>query len=172
MSNEKLTEILMIADRSGSMHGICADAIGGINVFRQEQQDSKDGECRVTFVLFDDRYEVLHDNILIEDMPEMSSRVFVPRGSTALYDAIGRTVADAVARHEAMDEDDRPGKVVVAIITDGGENSSKEFRAAQIQELVQEREAAQWLFVYLSADKSAMEHGAQIGLQRKSGPWD
>lgn len=168
MANEKLAEILMIGDRSGSMGSIRDDAIGGINAFRKEQQDNKDGECRVTFILFDDQYEVLHDNILIEDMPEMSSRVFAPRGATALFDAIGKTVNGAVERHEAMNEADRPGKVIVAIITDGGENRSTEFNSAQIQALVQEREAAGWVFAYLSADKAAMEHATQMGFQRKS----
>jgi uncharacterized protein YegL len=173
MANQNLTEIYIIGDRSGSMGNLRDDAIGGINTFRDEQRANQEGECRVTLALFNNEYQVVHDCIPIEDMPELSSRDFVPDGGTALFDAIGKTINDAVARHEAMDEDDRPGTVLVAIVTDGHENSSSEFSrysggAAKIQAIIQQRESAGWIFAYLSADMNAMQHGQSIGLSEAS----
>ena len=118
-----LTDITMVIDRSGSMQSIRSDAEGGINSFI-EQQKQEPGEANVTLVQFDADYEFVHSGVPIRQVPAFK---LVPRGSTALLDAVGRAINETGARLAAMDEVQRPGLVVFVIVTDGEENSSREF---------------------------------------------
>ena len=86
-----LTELVFILDRSGSMGGMESDTIGGFNSMLQKQQ-AEPGECRITTVLFDHQYEVLHDRIDIKAVSPITEREYFVRGNTALLDAIGRTI--------------------------------------------------------------------------------
>jgi uncharacterized protein YegL len=119
-------EIVCVLDRSGSMASICMDSIGGFNTFLDAQR-SVPGTANVSVVIFDDQYEMLYDGIDVKKADKLTIRTFMPRGMTALYDAIGRTITDVGERLSALPEADRPEKVLVVILTDGGENSSKEF---------------------------------------------
>ena len=86
-----LTELVFILDRSGSMGGLESDTIGGFNSMLKKQQ-AESGECRITTVLFDDKYEVLHDRIDIKAVSPLNEQEYFVRGSTALLDAIGKTI--------------------------------------------------------------------------------
>src|SRR6476620_7328202 len=121
MKNE--TDVTVILDRSGSMEAIASDVIGGFNQFLAEQQRHP-GDCRLTLVQFDDRYEVLYLARPIADAARLTADTFEPRGSTALLDAIGRTIDATGARLAALPEAERPNRVLLAIVTDGQENAS------------------------------------------------
>ena len=156
-----LTDITMVIDRSGSMQSIQSDAEGGINSFI-EQQKQEPGEANVTLVQFDSEYEFVHSGVPIRQVPAFR---LVPRGSTALLDAVGRAINETGARLAAMDEAQRPGLVVLVIVTDGEENSSREFTRDQIRKMVEHQQSAyKWQFTFLAANQDAFAAGGSMGI--------
>lgn len=154
------TEIISIIDRSGSMATIASDAIGGFNTFLVDQK-TVPGEARMTLALFDDKYDVLYAGKTLAEAEPLTDKTFVPRGGTALLDAIGRTLNEQGARIKA---DGWADKVIVCILTDGGENQSREFRQDQIKEMVKHAESHGWSFVFLAANQDAFAAGAGYGI--------
>lgn len=161
MTNPKLTHLYFLLDRSGSMESIKDDTEGGFNAFIAEQR-AQPGECRVTLAQFDNEYEEVYRDRPIGDVPRLELR---PRGMTALLDSIGRLVSEAGARLAAMPEDERPGVVIVGIMTDGHENASRELTHAAVKAMI-ERQTRDygWQFLYMGADQDAIEVGASIGV--------
>jgi hypothetical protein len=156
-----LTDITMVIDRSGSMQLIREDAEGGINSFIQQQQ-SEPGEALLTLVQFDTRYEFVHCGIPLRLVPGFQ---LVPSGSTALLDAVGRAINETGARLLAMNEADRPSLVVFVIVTDGEENSSREFTREKIREMIEHQQKVyNWQFTFLAANQDAFAAGASMGI--------
>ena len=161
MTNPDLTHLYFLLDRSGSMQSIRDDTIGGFDAFIAEQRRHP-GDCRVTLAQFDDRYEVVYSDKPVAEVPRLDLR---PRGSTALLDAIGRLVTDAGAHLASLPEAERPGTVVVGIMTDGYENSSREWTRPAIKSLLeQQADVYSWEFFYLGADQDAIEVGTGLGV--------
>lgn len=161
MTDTTFTVVQAIIDRSGSMQSIRDDAEGGFNAFIADQR-SLPGRCQVSLAQFDDKYEVVYTDQTIDQVPPLQ---ILPRGSTALLDAIGRTVIDLGARLAALPEDARPGTVLVCIVTDGRENASREFSHPTIRDLIVEQtEKYSWTFIYLGADQDAIEQAVQMGI--------
>lgn len=157
-------EIVCIIDRSGSMLDIRGDAIGGFNSFIEDQKKVP-GEATVTFVQFDTEYEVVYSGTPIQDVPELTSSTYVPRGATALRDAIGRTIDDVGARLNSIPQNDRPDKVIVVILTDGHENSSMSYSHEKVLEMIKhQREKYSWEFIYLGATEDAFDVGVSFGI--------
>lgn len=125
MVKDNFTAIAMVIDRSGSMSGKEDDVIGGFNTFIQAQKKVP-GKAIFTLVQFDDQYEVMYDGVDIQEVKELDRTTYVPRNSTALLDAVGRTISTLGSKLASMGENDRPSKVVVVITTDGFENASRE----------------------------------------------
>ena len=162
---ENLTEIACIIDRSGSMQSIRSDAIGGFNAFLDGQRDV-DGEANLSLVLFNDTYEMLHECVDIQKMPELDEKTYVPGGSTALLDAVGRTIDDLGHRLDNTPEALRPGKVIVAILTDGMENASRVYDYEKVSQMIQhQKEAYQWEFIYLGANQDAIKEAEKLSIQ-------
>ncbi len=161
MTNPNLTHLYFLLDRSGSMQSIKDDTEGGFNAFIEEQR-KQPGDCRVTLAQFDDQYDEVYRDLPLADVPPLQLQ---PRGSTALLDSIGRLVGEAGARLAALPEDQRPGIVVVGIMTDGHENASRELTHPQVKQLI-ERQSTDysWQFLYLGADQDAIEVGSSIGV--------
>lgn len=165
---DNFCDITMVLDRSGSMESVRTDTIGGFNSFLSEQQ-ALPGECAVSLVQFGDKYEPVYTGKPVKDAPLLTVETFVPRGYTALLDAIGRTIVATGARLEAMPDTARPSKVLFIILTDGGENASKEFAREKIFEMIGHQKAAYgWQFVFLGANQDAIETGAQLNISRGS----
>jgi Mg-chelatase subunit ChlD len=161
--NTNLTEIVFIIDRSGSMGGLESDTIGGYNAFLEKQRQMKD-KTIVTTVLFDDRYELLWNGIDAEKI-KLTSEEYYVGGSTALLDAVGKTILDVGYRLSHTMEEDRPSKVIFVIITDGMENSSREFTYSKVRELIRhQREKYNWEFVFLGANIDAVREADSIGI--------
>lgn len=162
--NTNLTEIICIVDRSGSMESIRSDAIGGFNAFL-EGQKAEPGEARLTLVLFDDRYEVPVAGAPLASVEPLTTKTFVPRGSTALLDAVGRTI-DEVGKHlAATPEHERPGQVIVAILTDGLENSSRKYTWQMVGDRIRhQRDKYNWEFVFLAANQDAIATASQLSI--------
>ncbi len=156
-----LTDITLVIDRSGSMEEIRADAEGGANAFIREQAQQP-GEALLTLVQFDDEHEFVHRGIPIKQTPAYT---LVPRGSTALLDAVGRAINETGERLARMPEADRPGLVVFVILTDGEENSSKEFSKARVKEMIQRQQSEyNWQFTFLGADQDAFAEAGRLGI--------
>ena len=161
------THISMVIDRSGSMNSIRQDTIGGLNTFLDEQR--KDPEnTRITYVQFDDVYEVVYDNVEVKYIPEITREHFVPRGMTALLDAIGKTIHRTASFIAAQPESERPNKVVFVIVTDGHENASHDFTRSAIHELITSKQAEDWQFVFLAANQDAIATGTSFGIRSTS----
>jgi hypothetical protein len=157
------TAIALIVDRSGSMNNVVDDTIGGVNSFI-DQQRKVEGKCSVTLVQFDDVIETIHDFIDIEDVPQLTSDVYYPRNMTALYDGIGVTANKLGQKLAEMPEDERPAKVIVAVITDGMENASNEFNRESIKKMIEEQESKYgWDFNFISADLESYNDAVHLG---------
>jgi uncharacterized protein YegL len=147
------TEILCIIDRSGSMAYEKEEAIEGFNKFLKDQIAVGE-DASMSIVLFDDEYILLYDNKPITEIPYMDNTTFVPRGATALYDAIGKAVVSVGERGN--------DKCIVCVITDGMENQSKEYTKDMIDDLMKEYEDKGWQFIFLSSDLTAVEMAASM----------
>lgn len=150
-----LTEILCVIDRSGSMQAMRTEAIGGFNHFLEEQR-TVPGRALLSLVLFDHEYDLTHEAMPIEEVPPLSEVTYVPRGTTALHDAIGRTIDEALVRHRRRAEDQRPDKVVMCILTDGLENASRDYNGDRIRDMITSRRHDGWEFVFLAANQDAV----------------
>jgi hypothetical protein len=153
-----------VLDRSGSMQAVASDTIGGFNTFLAEQK-KQPGYATLTLAQFDTIYEIVHDGKPIAKVPELDNETFVPRGMTALLDAIGNTINRTGKRLSDMPEDQRPAKVIVVILTDGFENASKEFTTQKIGEMIAlQRDTYKWEFVFIGANQDAIASAATIGI--------
>lgn len=161
---QDLTDISIVLDRSGSMETVRGDTIGGYNSF-VEMQKAQPGEALLTLMQFDTAFDLVHSGVRIADVPPLSYQTFVPRGATALLDAIGRTINETGTRLKSIAEAQRPGKVLFVIITDGQENASSEFNRAKINAMIEhQRSAYAWEFVFLGANQDAIQEGTAIGI--------
>lgn len=162
--NQNLTEIAFILDRSGSMSNVAHAAITGFNHFLRDQQVAP-GQARLTLVLFDDVYLVPAENVPVQEVVALNTDTYVPRNSTALLDAIGETVERMGQRLANTPEDDRPAKVIVAILTDGLENASTQFTWKQISTVIRhQREKYAWEFLFLGANQDAIATAAGLNI--------
>ena len=164
---ENLTEMVFVLDRSGSMRSLTADTIGGFNELI-EKQKKLEGDAYVTTVLFDHEYELLHDHVALGEVAPLTDREYFARGSTALLDAVGRTINTVGARLATMPEKERPAHVVFVITTDGMENASCEYTAKQVREMVEhQQQKYSWQFVFLGANMDAVSEAGKLGISAK-----
>ena len=161
--NTNRTDITLVVDRSGSMDTIKEDAEGGVNTFIAEQA-KESGEALVTLLQFDTEYEFLHKGMPIRQVPKYE---LVPRGMTALLDAVGRAINETSERLLKMAEQDRPGLVIFVVVTDGHENSSKEFSKDQLKEMIERQQKEyDWHFTFLGANQDAFAEAGGMGIDK------
>jgi hypothetical protein len=161
--NQNLTEIVFILDRSGSMGGLESDTIGGFNSFVTKQAEI--GPTNLTTILFDDRYEILHNGIDAKKA-FLTEKEYYTRGCTALLDAIGKTINDVGKRLGKTPEARRPGKVIFVITTDGLENASVEFSYEEVKRMITHQgEKYSWEFIFLGANIDVAQEGNRLGIK-------
>jgi uncharacterized protein YegL len=159
-----LTELVFILDRSGSMGGLEADTIGGYNAFLKKQQEEA-GQARITTVLFDSDYELLHDRLDLQAVSPITEKEYFVRGSTALLDAIGKTINKIGNAQKQTKEEFRAAKVLVVITTDGEENASREFDYEKIKDMVENQKSKYgWEFIFLGANIDAVAVASRYGI--------
>lgn len=154
--------VALVIDRSGSMASIADDTRGGIKTFLDSQK-AQEGEATMTVAQFDDQYEVIYDGDVKKIDADRVAQQFQPRGWTALLDAIGRTVIELGNKIEAMPEAERPQRKVVAILTDGQENSSKEFTIDKVRALIEAKQKEGWDFLFLGASLDTIQVAQDYG---------
>lgn len=158
------TDITIILDRSGSMSSVKDDTIGGFNNFLNEQR-KVEGEASLSLIQFDDQYEVVYSDKNVTSADKLTDMTFQPRGMTALYDAIGKTINATGQRFAKLSEDERPNKIVFVILTDGFENASKEYNAPIISEMItHQRDKYKWEFMFIGANQDAVLSAKEIGI--------
>jgi len=166
--NDNLTAIAVILDQSGSMGSVCTDTIGGFNNFLTEQK-KLDGKAFLTLCTFSDTYQLVHNYVPLNDVPELTTETYSPSGWTALLDAVGATVNSLKKKIASMQEADQPKKVVFVILTDGQENASVEYKRAQIKSMLEEQQSKHnWQIIFLGANFDSFAEGASIGVAGSS----
>ena len=163
--NKNLTEIVFILDRSGSMAGLESDTIGGFNAM-VEKQKKEPGEALLSAVLFSDESSVIYDRTDIQKVEPMTDRQYSVGGCTALLDAIGGAVKHIANVHKYAREEDRPGKTIFVITTDGMENASRRYTYEDVKKLVaHEQEKYGWEFLFLGANMDAISAARSFGIR-------
>ncbi len=157
------TELIFILDRSGSMAGLESDTIGGFNATINDQK-TIDGETRVTTILFDNFFEVLHDRINLQDISALTNKDYFVRGSTALYDAVALGINKITNVQKQTKAEGRANKVIMVITTDGYENASRDTNAAMLHKMIDDCKKNGWEFLFLGADIDAQAAAREIGI--------
>jgi hypothetical protein len=162
-ANKKPVLINFILDKSGSMGSILTDTIGGFNTYIQQLQLDEESAYKFSLTLFNTGFENRHVAVDMKNVPELTQRTYLPSGGTALYDAIGATVAKV--ENESPDVE----KVLTVILTDGQENSSREYRRETIKALIERKEKeGNWTFVFLGAGLDSFAVGDSIGVSAQN----
>lgn len=164
---EIFTAIALIVDRSGSMYSVAEDTKGSVKTLI-ETQKQEEGKAALTLVQFDHQYEVIHDFVDLKTVDaDAFTKQYQPRGNTALVDAIGRSILSMDQKIDSLHIAEKPTRIVVAIITDGLENSSHEFTAEKVKKMVEEKQALGWDFIFLGADLNAIQTAQDYGFSPK-----
>ena len=151
---QKDLDIIFLIDKSGSMYWSEKDTIGGFNSFI-ERERKKEFNTNVTTILFCDEYEVLYKRKSIYEVDKLTDEEYHVGGTTALLDAIGKTITTLDREIE--------NKVLFVIMTDGLENASREYSRAQIKNMIANHN---WEFIYIGADIDSYTEAGNIGIRR------
>lgn len=158
-----LTELVIIIDKSGSMGGLESDVIGGYNKLIEDQR-KLDGEVLVTTVFFNHEFTLIHNRENIKNVKTITKQDYQTSGCTALLDAVGSTVSSIKQIQEGLKIEEIPEHTIVSIMTDGLENSSKEYNYKQIKKLIETLKEAGWDFIFQAANIDAFEEGDKLGI--------
>jgi len=160
------TDLNIILDRSGSMMSIAKDMVGGINTFIEKERETGD-ETKISLFQFDDKYDTV---FVDKDINDDFDITLTPRGMTALYDAIGKTVVSVGEKLDSMKEDDKPNRVLFVIVTDGFENCSQEYYATAVKDKIKhQRDVYAWDFIFLGAgENDVLNQHKGVGIERTS----
>ena len=159
----KITEIVFILDKSGSMAGFEDDTVGGFNATVERHREGE-GEAFVTTFLFANRPELLHDRVNIRDLSAMRKEDFCVGGCTALLDTIGDAIVHIDGIHRYARAEDVPEHTVFIINTDGYENASFRYTGDKIKKLIKSKKEMGWEFIFLSADLDAVNLASSVGI--------
>lgn len=158
------TDIVFVLDRSGSMAAVQEEVIGGFNKFLDEQK-ALPGKAKMSMTQFDTEFDVIYNGIDLASVKPLTAETFVPRGSTALNDAVCKAIDETGIRLKATPTEDRADQVLFVILTDGHENSSKEYTSLNVKEKINhQHDKYKWQFTFLGAGVDSFDVGAGYGI--------
>lgn len=160
-----VTDLVIIIDKSGSMHGLEKDVIGGFNSLIEEQK--KEGETIVTTIFFNDKKKLIHEGVDIKEVKPLDRRSYQPSGCTALLDAVGDAISLIKAKHSRLKEEDLPEHTIFSIMTDGLENSSREYSYPRVKEMIKFQEKCGWEFIFQAANIDVEREADRLGIKRE-----
>ena len=164
--NQEKMELIFILDKSGSMGGLESDTIGGFNSMLEKQKKAKNRNTYVTTVLFDNEYKLLYSHTSISEVKPLTEKEYSPGGTTALLDAIGRTISQVKSEQARLSSKDKAKKVLFVIITDGMENASKEYNLTTVRRLIEaQNKNEKWEFIFLGANIDAIGTAKNLGIK-------
>lgn len=163
---DNFVKIVFVIDESGSMGSSRSDVIGGFNEFINDQKKEKAGDVNVSLYTFASTVSTVFNNKNIADVPELTMDNYRPGGSTALNDAVGKAINETGYELAAMPEEERPSVVMMVIMTDGEENNSKEFKSAEIRDMIKHQtDKYNWRFIYLGTDITTTRMADDMGIK-------
>lgn len=163
---DNFVKIVFVIDESGSMSSSRSDVIGGFNEFINDQKKEKAGDVNVSLYTFASTVSTVFNNKNIADVPELTMDNYRPGGSTALNDAVGKAINETGYELAAMPEEERPSVVMMVIMTDGEENNSKEFKSAEIRDMIKHQtDKYSWKFIYLGTDITTTRMADDMGIK-------
>ena len=157
MKKKKELDVIFIIDKSGSMSGSEDNTISSFNEYLEREKKNK-YDTYISTILFNDKYEYLHDKVLINDVNKLTREDYKVGGCTALYDAIGNAINNVDKK--------KTDKVMFIIITDGYENASREYSNNKIKKMIKSH--SDWEFIFIGADIDSYSVGDSIGIKRKN----
>lgn len=162
---ENFIHVCFIVDRSGSMYGSEQDVIGGFKKVIDEQKANTDGTCSVSLYEFDDEVKEIYKG---KDVKEIDDIDYSLGGCTALFDGVGTAIDNIGKWLSDMDESERPEKNLIVIMTDGGENASREYSGTRIREMIKHQEEKySWSFIYMGSDLTDAKDANVMGISTR-----
>lgn len=166
MPKANLAEIIFVLDKSGSMESIRRETIAGFNGFVRSQISSP-GDARMTLILFDTNYSVAFAGVPLKEVVDLNPDSYAPSGGTALLDAVGTAIDRTGKRLAGLTESQRPAKVMMVVLTDGEENSSRECTVEDVRGMVRHQsDVYSWEFLFLGANQDARTEAGKMGMER------
>ena len=159
---KELAELVIIIDRSGSMHGLEKDVIGGFNALIEAQR--KEGPARVTTIFFNDRTRFIHEAMDIQEVKPLEAKHYSPSGTTALLDAIGDAISLIKSKHAALPIEELPKDTIFSIMTDGLENASREYSYSKVKEMIEMQKKCGWTFLFQAANIDVVAEASRLGV--------
>lgn len=154
----------MVVDESGSMQGLLRSTIEGFNEFLAKQKELP-GLATITLCKFSSEPSVVYSSKDIKEVSPLSVETYRPNGNTALLDALGQSITELGKHLASLKEEDRPGKVMFVVVTDGHENASTRYTQAKIKSMIEHQEKVyNWNFVYLGANVDAAKEAVLLGM--------
>lgn len=160
-----VTELVIIIDKSGSMHPLTNDVIGGYNSLIEEQK-KEEGETLVTTIFFNDSIKFIHERADIKEIKPLDRRSYSPSGCTALLDAVGDGIAFIKSKHASMKEEDLPKHTIFSIMTDGLENASREYSYKRIKDMIELQKKCGWDFIFQAANIDTEYEAERLGIDK------
>lgn len=158
------THITIVLDRSGSMESVAPDTIGGFNKFITDQK-AVPGKATISLIQFDNEYEEVYLSKDLQQAPNLTDKTFVPRGSTALLDAMGHAIEVTDKWLSTMQDSEKPAKIVFAIMTDGEENASHKFNKTQVFDSIKDHtDKSGWAFIFMGTNQDAIQEAGKLGI--------
>lgn len=166
-NKNKITDLIFVLDKSGSMSGLEKDTIGGFNSMLEKQKKvNKNNEIFVSTILFDNTYSKIHNRVPISNVKPLTSKEYFVGGSTALFDAVGKAINEENNLIKTLQKNQKPSKIIMVITTDGYENSSREFDYKTIKSLIEKNKSHFWEFMFLGANIDSDAFASKIGISK------
>ena len=161
------TELVMILDKSGSMHGLEADTIGGFNSMIEKQR-KEEGKVYVSAVLFNEKSDVIYDRVDLSKVEPMTDSQYYVSGCTALLDAVGNAIHHIGNVHKYARKEDVTDRTVFSITTDGMENASRNYTYDKVKKMIErQKEKYGWEFIFMGANIDAIETAERFGIRKE-----